>query len=103
MNFHRARAAQFIGVALFVVSVGFLLISVVLTTRDKVNLDQLEGLHTLYSSNPAARVYFTPPTHVINSPTGSGNPLSLWADVFQRITGELAADTAELANLDKHV
>ena len=52
---------------------------------------------------PGAASYYAPRVQPIGPPVIDGNPMGIWGDIFQRVTSELATDTAEVANLDRQV
>ena len=52
---------------------------------------------------PGASSYYAPRVQPIGPPVIDGDPMGLWGDIFQRVTSELATDTAEVANLDRQV
>ena len=52
---------------------------------------------------PGARQFYAPQVAPIGPSFIDGDPMGQWGDIFQRVTSELATDTAEIANLDKQV
>jgi hypothetical protein len=52
---------------------------------------------------PGANQFYTPQVAPIGPSVIDGDPMGQWGDIFQRVTSELATDTAEIANLDRQV
>ena len=52
---------------------------------------------------PGANQFYAPQVAPIGPSVIDGDPMGQWGDIFQRVTGELATDTAEIANLDRQV
>ncbi len=52
---------------------------------------------------PGAKQFYSPRVAPIGPSVIDGDPMGLWGDIFQRVTSELATDTAEIANLDRQV
>lgn len=50
---------------------------------------------------PGAQAFYAPRIQPIGPPVIDGDPMGIWGDIFQRVTNELATDTAEVANLDR--
>jgi hypothetical protein len=52
---------------------------------------------------PGAKQFYAPQVAPIGPSVIDGDPMGQWGDIFQRVTSELATDTAEIANLDRQV
>jgi hypothetical protein len=52
---------------------------------------------------PGANQFYAPQVAPIGPSVIDGDPMGQWGDIFQRVTSELATDTAEIANLDTQV